>query len=175
MTRAAQPVGAPRWPLGIALAVALALVAGVLIAAAVVRGQRPDPLLVPAAAAPAAESAGCARLLAALPQQLDAGVEGRLKRRELIAPAPSGTAAWGEPAVVLRCGLERPAELTATSRLLVVSGVQYLRLPANDWVVVDRPVYIAVTLPPELGTGPIQQITEVVAQTLPAREVDVSH
>ncbi|HEY2765107.1 MAG TPA: DUF3515 domain-containing protein [Pseudonocardiaceae bacterium] len=153
---------------------AVALVAGVLIAAAAVRAHRPGPLPLPTVAAPAAHSADCDRLLAAVPSRLDAGVQGELERRAAAGPAPPGTAAWGEPAVVLRCGVDRPAALTVTSRLLDVSGVQYLGLPGGVWVVVDRPVYVSVTLPEELGTGPIQQLTEVIARTLPARELDLS-
>jgi hypothetical protein len=169
----APPTGPARWLLGIALALPVLLVAGVLVAAAVIRAHRPAPLVLAAVPAPAAESADCAGLLAALPAQLDAGAAGDFPRRELATPAPAGAAAWGEPAVVLRCGLDRPAELTVTSRLLDVSGVQVLGVDSGDWVVVDRPVYVAISLPVNAGTGPIQQLTEVIAQTLPAREVDV--
>ncbi|HEU0086697.1 MAG TPA: DUF3515 domain-containing protein [Pseudonocardiaceae bacterium] len=172
---------APRWVLGTALALPVVLVAGVLIAAAVLRGQRPAPLHLAAIAAPAASSAECTRLLAAVPAQLDGG----LGRRELAAPAPSGTVAWGDPAVVLRCGLPRPAQLTATSRLLDVSRVQFLELPdlesrsgpntqgSSTWVAVDRSVYVVVTLPAQAGSGPLQHLAEVIAQALPARAVDV--
>jgi hypothetical protein len=79
--------------------------------------------------------------------------------------------------VVLRCGLNRPAELTATSRLLDISGVQFLELTGPDtstWVAVDRPVYLVVALPPTSGSGPLQQIATVIANTLPQRNVDVS-
>jgi hypothetical protein len=85
-------------------------------------------------------------------------------------------AAWGEPPVVLRCGLDRPADLTATSRLLAVSGVQFLELPSpgtNTCVVVDRPVYIVVDLPPVTGSGPLQQVATVIANTLPQRNVNI--
>jgi Protein of unknown function (DUF3515) len=172
----AQPAGAPRWPLAIALALAGALVVGVLIAAAVVRNQTLGPLGLAALPAPSAGSAGCTRLLAALPEKLDGGEMGALERRRLAAPVPAGAAGWGEPPVVLRCGLHRPAELTATSRLLDVSGVQFLEIANPDmstWVAVDRPVYVLVALPPTSGSGPLQQIATVIANTLPRRDVDV--
>ncbi|MGB8199662.1 MAG: DUF3515 domain-containing protein, partial [Pseudonocardiaceae bacterium] len=78
--------------------------------------------------------------------------------------------------VVLRCGLDRPAELTTTSRLLEISGVQFLETAssgASTWVAVDRPVYVVVALPPTSGSGPLQQIATVIAKTLPRRDVDL--
>lgn len=174
---AGRPASTPRLVLTVALILPVALVVGVLIAVAVVRGQRPAPLPLPTETAPSADSANCAHLLAALPQKLD-GTAGGLDRRELAAPLPPGATAWGEPPVVLRCGLHRPAELTATSRLLDVSGVALLEIPhaaASAWVAVDRPVYVAVSLPPGTGSGPLQRIAEVIAATLPARELDIPH
>jgi hypothetical protein len=172
------PAGIPRWPLGIALALAVALVVGVLIAAEVVREQPLGPLGLAVVPAPSADSMDCARLLAALPETLDGGDAGPLQRRSLTTPAPVGAAGWGEPPVVLRCGLDRPVELTATSRLLDVSGVQLLELVGrgtSTWVAVDRPVYVVVALPPTSGSGPLQQLTAVIANTLPRRDVDVAH
>jgi hypothetical protein len=172
------PAGIPRWPLGIALALAVALVVGVLIAAEVVREQPLGPLGLAVVPAPSADSMDCARLLGALPETLDGGDAGPLQRRSLTTPAPVGAAGWGEPPVVLRCGLDRPVELTATSRLLDVSGVQLLELVGrgtSTWVAVDRPVYVVVALPPTSGSGPLQQLTAVIANTLPRRDVDVAH
>jgi hypothetical protein len=173
----ARTAGLPRWPLGIALALAVALVVGVLIAAEMVRNQPPGPLGLAVVPAPSANSTACARLLAALPQTLDGGDAGPLQRRSLASPAPAGAAGWGEPPVVLRCGLDRPVELTATSRLLDVSGVQLLELAGrgtSTWVVVDRPVYVVVALPPTSGSGPLQQLIAVIANTLPRRDVEVA-
>jgi hypothetical protein len=158
-----------------ALVLVAALVVGVLIAASLVRNQPLEPLSLATVPAPEADSADCARLLAALPEQLDGG-DGALQRRQLSAPAPAGVAGWGEPPVVLRCGLNRPAELTASSRLLGVSGVQFLEIPnggTSTWVVVDRPVYVAVELPPTSGSGPLQQLATVIAHTLPQRGLDI--
>lgn len=187
---APRPPRAPRWPLGIALALVVALVVGVLIAAAVARdqtapNQTPGPLRLATLPAPAATSTDCTRLLGALPATLDGGQMGGLPRRQLASPAPAGAAGWGQPPVVLRCGLVRPAELTPPSRLLDVSGVQFLEIPApeagraagreaNSWVAVDRAVYVAVALPPASGSGPLQQLATVIENTLPQRDVDVS-
>ncbi len=150
----------------------LLLVAGVLIASAVIRSQGAGPLLLARVPAPDADTPECARLLAALPEEIGDGLDGR----PLVQPAPAGAAAWGEPPVVLRCGLGRPAELTASARLLDVSGVQFLELRgqgATSWVVVDRPVYVAVTLPDGSGSAALQQIGAAVEATLPRQDIDV--
>jgi hypothetical protein len=168
---------AKRWPLALALVLSVLLVVGVLAAAAVVRGHRSGPLALDAVAAPAAGSPHCSRLLAALPDELDGGAQGALARRQLVAPAPAGVVAWGEPPVVLRCGVSRPAQLTLTSRLLVVSGVQFLQVPgteADTWVAVDRPVYVAVALPVSSGSAPLQQLTEQIRKTMPAQQIELA-
>lgn len=168
--------GLPRWVLAVAIGLPSILVIAVVVTAVILRNQEPGPLGLTPVPAPAARSADCVRLLAALPEAVDGGDTGALDRRTIAAPAPPGTAAWGEPAVVLRCGLHRPGELTASSRLLDVSGVQFLELPgpaASTWVVVDRPVYVAVTLPDTVGSGPLQQVAGAVREMLPRQSIDV--
>lgn len=174
----ARSAGMPRWPVGIALALVVTLVVGVLIAASVVRNQPPPPLGLAAVSAPAASSAECARLLAALPGRLDGGELGALERRQLTAPPLAGVAGWGEPPVVLRCGLDRPPDLIATSRLLSVSGVQFLEIPSrgmSTWVAVDRSVYVAAALPPNSGSGPLQQIAAIISRMLPRQDVNIPY
>jgi len=80
--------------------------------------------------------------------------------------------------VVLRCGLSRPAELTATSALLEVNGVQWLRLDdavpdpvVVSYVAVDRPVYVVLTVAPTLGSAPLQAVSDIVRETLDTRAV----
>ena len=82
--------------------------------------------------------------------------------------------------MVLRCGLPRPAELTPTSALLVVNGVSWLRLDDGvpdpvivTYVAVDRPVYVVLTAPTAAGSGPLQQVSDVVRTTLQATQVAV--
>lgn len=164
--------------MGIALALVLTLVVGVLLAASLVRNQALGPLGLAVVPAPAADSADCALVLAALPEELEGGELGALERRQLRAPIPVGAAGWGEPPVVLRCGLGRPSELTATSQLLTISGVQFLEIPStgmSTWVAVDRSVYIAVALPPNSGSGALQQIATVIKHTLPQGDVPVPY
>lgn len=132
---------------------------------------RTGPVALVAVDAPDAGSAECASLLAALPAELPDG-DDPLPELPLAEPAPAGATAWGgdtgEP-VVLRCGLARPAELTGTSPLRAVSEVQWLPVPgdaATTWYLVDRAVYVALTIPTDTGTGPLQEISATVARTL---------
>ncbi|MEQ0558566.1 DUF3515 domain-containing protein [Amycolatopsis sp. NEAU-NG30] len=160
-----------------ALAVALAVAVGVFawVKGSASPGAGPLPLVpVPA---PAAASPACATLLDAAPAELTSNGT-RLARRELAAPAPPSTLAWGttDP-LVLRCGLDRPPELTPSASLRLVNGVQWLQVPgegASTWYVVDREVYAALTVPDTAGTGPLQEISDTVAAKLPARPLRFS-
>ncbi|MFC4000606.1 DUF3515 domain-containing protein [Prauserella oleivorans] len=166
--------GAPPRALIVAAAVvalALAAVAGVLgvlsRGADEPAGDGPLPLVsIPA---PQAGSPQCRDLVAAAPTELESSGD-RLGRRELAKPAPPAAIAWGQDSpVVLRCGLERPPELTRTSSLRQINGVRWLQVPGDGsatWYVVDRDVYVALTVPAGTGTGPLQQISDTVAGAL---------
>jgi len=163
--------GPPRAVLIAALAVAVAAVAAVLGIAAT--RQTPDqPVAIAAVPAPQADSGTCHALLGALPDRL-----GDLQRAAAVEPTPVGTAAWragaGAEPVILRCGLDRPGEFVVGSPIQVVNSVQWFQLADPDtqrstWVSVDRPVYIALTLPNESGPTPIQTMSDVIARTMPA-------
>ena len=77
--------------------------------------------------------------------------------------------------MILRCGLDRPVEFVVGSPLQVVDPVQWFRVVDEErstWFAVDRPVYVALTLPPGSGPTPIQTISEVIAKSLPAKPID---
>ena len=170
-------LGRPRRALLIA-AVALAVVAiGAILVIAATRHAPPQPVVLPAVAAPQATNAACRALADALPQRL-----GDYQRASLAQPAPPGAAAWragpdGEP-VVLRCGLDRPADFVVGSPIQVVDRVQWFEVTAGQqsggeagrstWYTVDRPVYVALTLPSGSGPTPIQQLSDVIDGTVAA-------
>ena len=163
-------------------AVALAVVAiGAILVIAATRHAPPQPVAIPAVAAPQATSAACQALADALPQRL-----GDYRRASLAQPAPPGAAAWragpdGEP-LVLRCGLDRPADFVVGSPIQVVDRVQWFEVTAGQqsggeagrstWYTVDRPVYVALTLPSGSGPTPIQQLSEVIDHTVAAVPID---
>ncbi|WP_420753199.1 DUF3515 domain-containing protein [Rhodococcus sp. O3] len=169
-----------RHPAVIATAIALpvALLAGVVVAAVIInRNPVLGPLALGPVPAPQAESAECADLLAALPEKL-----GDYTRAELVEPVPAGTAAWqiadAEP-VVLRCGLDRPAEFDAAAALQVVDGVQWFEvsgeaegIAASTWFAVDRPVYVALTVPNGSGPSPLQEVSAALTESLPPQQID---
>jgi len=79
----------------------------------------------------------------------------------------------GAEPVILRCGLDRPGEFVVGSPIQVVNSVQWFQLADPDtqrstWVSVDRPVYIALTLPNDSGPTPIQTMSDVIARSMPA-------
>ncbi|MQA61919.1 MAG: DUF3515 family protein [Actinophytocola sp.] len=158
--------------LGVALAVTVAVIGLTGKSADTADpGQTPSPgpLALPDVGAPQSESTECASLLDALPDTLRSG-DDELRRRELMSPAPKGAAGWGdENPVVLRCGLDRPAELKKTSPLRVVNKVQWLPIEgqgSTTWYAVDREVYIALTVPDDAGTGPLQRLSDTIASAL---------
>jgi Protein of unknown function (DUF3515) len=131
------------------------------------------PLALVAVDAPDAGSPVCTSLANALPPELPSNGK-KLKRLPIAEPAPPAAAAWagdrGEP-VVLRCGLGKPPELKPTAQLRLVSKVNWLPVEgagATTWYTVDRPVYIALTIPDDAGTGVVQEMSETIAQTIPA-------
>lgn len=168
----------------VAVGLAVLLVVGVAALGLVLgtRGQTEDapgrtgPLALVSIDAPDAGSQPCASLIEKLPAGLPSGKD-TLPRREIASPAPPATVAWGDAQhdpVVLRCGLPRPAELSATSQLRVISDVQWLQLPgsgSSTWVIVDRSAYIALTVPDDAGTGPLQDISTTVRDLLPKQPV----
>lgn len=169
-----------RHPAVIATAIALpvALLAGIVVAAVIVdRTPMLGPLALGPVPAPEAESDACADLLAALPEKL-----GDYARAELVDPIPAGTAAWqiaeAEP-VVLRCGLDRPNEFDAAAALQVVDGVQWFEvsgeaegIDASTWFAVDRPVYVALTVPNGSGPTPLQEVSAALSEALPQQQID---
>ncbi|SDC63379.1 DUF3515 domain-containing protein [Actinokineospora iranica] len=157
-----------------------ALAVGIVVASRLLPESPDNPEsgpvgLVPVEA-PAAGSPECGALVAALPATLPSGGS-TLDRLPIVEPAPVGALAWGDAAgsrVVLRCGLGKPPELTPTAALRQVSGVQWLPIEGDGsatWFAVDRGVYVALTLPSTVGTGPLQTVSEVVGQTLAAQPV----
>jgi hypothetical protein len=81
--------------------------------------------------------------------------------------------AWGDPAIVLRCGVPRPTALVPNSsaQTALINSVNWLvEAGKRDivYTVIDRSVYIEVTLP--VGTDPnaaVPVIANAVAKALP--------
>lgn len=140
------------------------------------QARRTGPLALAPIPAPEATSPECAAVIDALPRELV--VHGSpVPRRELAQPAPPAGVAWGDAGhdpITLRCGLDAPAELTPTSKLAEISGVSWLEISEGNqssWLAADRPVYVALTVPEGSGTGPVQDISALLRETLPKQDI----
>ena len=171
--------GVGRLPLVVATLGALLAVVVVLL---VLREGEPDPVEV-------AEPAGTSRLedlsaeeaCQSLGFRLPETLAGR-SARDVVGSdggsAPSGTAAWGDPPLVVTCGVDRPARLNAASEVVETGGVQVFverRDDGGDRVtVVDRPVYVQLDAPPEISAGDaVQGLAEAVVGALPETPLDL--
>ena len=144
--------------------------AAALVAAAVAGCAGPGPVAVPPAAdAGPAAAARCAALHQKLPKKV-----GDLTRRR-TEPSSDRTAAWGDPAVVLRCGVVRPAgyrpELTPLAEVNGVGWYQHIAGATIEWVAVDRPVYVQLDVPRsyEAHAAFLVDLAGPIAATLPRR------
>lgn len=92
-----------------------------------------------------AVAAGCRSLLASLPDNVVIG-----GHRVRAVPVSPYTAAFGSPAVTVRCGAPLPA-FDPTDVVEVVDGVQWLALPAaggaENLVAWKSPTLLAVRIP----------------------------
>ncbi len=171
----ADTEGPPRAVLIAALVLAIGAI-GVVLAIAATRHQSPQPVAIPTVPAPHAQDPACRALLESLPQRL-----GDYQRAPIVAPAPVGTAVWQaagatEP-VVLRCGLDRPTDFVIGSPIQQVDRVQWFEARQSDqstWYTVDRPVYVALTLPSGSGPTAIQQLSDLIDHTMPTVPISPS-
>jgi hypothetical protein len=65
-------------------------------------------------------------------------------------PLSSFTSAWGDPAIVLRCGVPIPAALTPTSQLVTIDGVDWLPEQLTNgylFTTVGRALNVEVSVP----------------------------
>jgi hypothetical protein len=115
---------------------------------------------------PLAGQRACQELVAALPTVL-----GDRAARPVQSSSPY-VAAWGEPPVVLRCGVPRPGGYAPDAEVFEISGVRWFPEPRGTvtvWTVLDRPVYVEVTAPTALASEPVARLSTAVSRALPRR------
>ena len=111
----------------------------------------------------AAVVAACTALTAALPEELDKGV-----RRRLVTGDARRTAAWGDPAVTLQCGVRLPDQ-TATP--LVIDGLPFVtdrQAGHVRWTTADRAVNVTLDIPTSYEQAYLVQALVPVLKKLPA-------
>jgi hypothetical protein len=129
-----------------------------------------------AAPSPSERAAGvCRKLHSALPAAVDG------LTRHSVVPSSALTAGWGDPTVVLRCGVGRPDVLNPRDRekydptapAAEVNGVSWLVQPLVDdqgyrFTTTDREVFVEVTVPhryaPEVN--PLTDLAAAVSRTV---------
>jgi hypothetical protein len=110
----------------------------------------------------------CGQFTAALPGELPTVGE----RRE-VTPTSSLTAAYGDPAVGVRCGVPDPAALGPTATLVTVEGIDWFaeELTAG-WrmTTVDLVANVEITVGSEQGPAPsvAADLAPTIAATVPA-------
>ncbi len=127
------------------------------------------PVTVAAPPASSAVQRPCIQVVQALPPTL-AGLAPRIVHSTPGSPFVVG---WGEPAIVLRCGVARPASLKpGDSELLTgVNGVFFSKRKSGDsnvFTVIDRSAYIEISVPSEYGGGPLAPLATAIGRALPA-------
>jgi hypothetical protein len=123
----------------------------------------PLPVQVPPVTPEA--DARCPALMSNLPLSL-AGAQAR----PVQSDSPYAYA-WGDPALVLICGVGRPARFDPTAQIIQIQGVQWFvddsDPQVNVWTAVDRPVYVQVSIPSSIDSAPVTVLSPIVAATLP--------
>jgi uncharacterized protein DUF3515 len=120
-------------------------------------------------AQPAAGQRACRQLISALPTEL-----GDRPARPVDSSSPY-VVAWGDPAVVLRCGVARPPSFISTADVQLINGVTWFaerRGQTTAWTVVDRPVYVEVLVPAADASAPVARLSTPITAALRPRPLD---
>ncbi len=94
-------------------------------------------------------------------------------RRE-TEPASDFTAAWGQPAISVRCGVSDPAALNPASELTVVGDVEWFAEELTEgyaFTTYERVANVEVTVPDDYAPeiGPVSELSSLVAEFVPTR------
>ncbi|MGZ4506974.1 MAG: DUF3515 domain-containing protein [Blastococcus sp.] len=112
--------------------------------------------------------AACPALMRTLPLELMGDPSRRVKSASPFAYA------WGDPPVVLICGVAAPAGFVRGASAIQINGVQWY-VDTSDahstvWTTVDRPVNVEVRVPASVDSAPVTSLTTQIAKALPFRE-----
>jgi hypothetical protein len=112
----------------------------------------------------------CGALHDALPSRLDG------RPATPVSPKSRLTAAWGDPAVVLRCGVGKPRTLVLTSETIEINGVRWFLHETRDayvFTTYGREAFvearIPMSVPREQATAPLVDLARPVSDSVPVR------
>ena len=124
---------------------------------------------VPVPPATPGTDASCPRFMSDLPVELAAQ-----RSRPVRSDTPYAYA-WGEPPIVLRCGVERPAGFVRDAQVFDIDGVSWFVDDSDPdqyvYTAVDRPVYVEVTVPSSIDSEPVVVLSGLVTDTMPQQEL----
>ena len=111
----------------------------------------------------------CRALVETLPE-LVAGQRGRA-----VEPASALAGAWGDPPIVLRCGVAKPTWLGPSSRCDVVNAVGWFSRATSDGYVfttIGRSAYVEVVVPDvyEPAANALVDLASAVKTSVPVRQ-----
>lgn len=117
------------------------------------------------------QASACAKVLAKLPVQVD-----HLSQRVVhTTPETPFVVAWGDPPVVLRCGVDRPTSLHAGSSAQYFSTTgpdgPYFDVSSSGqsqvFTSIDRAAYVSISIPVTYHAGPLPPLARAIAAALP--------
>ena len=123
-------------------------------------------MAVPVPTASAAEIvSACRSLLAAVPDHLDDGV-----RRRPVTGDPTRTAAWGDPAITLRCGVARATTGIGPITIDTLSFLTTTVESTTVWTTTDRAVNVSIDVPKSYREQvyDVTPLVSPIAKALPA-------
>jgi hypothetical protein len=128
----------------------------------------PPISLAPPPANPAADAA-CTALLGVLPVDISTS-NGAISARPVHSTSPY-VEAWGNPAIVMRCGVPRPKQLTINSGalLILIDGVNFLPVKQGKvtaYTSVDRSAYVEISVPASYTEPPISPIADAIGHAM---------
>ena len=139
---------------------------GTWFAFAVIRDPPPVDMSRRAHPRSAAVDAACRRFAAALPDDL-----GGLDRRRTTRGTPAGFAAYGDPAIEVRCGIPVFTRYRPGDELIVINGVQWdIDELDGGWLRCSLPralVNIEVSIPGQYKAERLALLTDAVKQAQP--------
>lgn len=153
-----------------AIALPLALVVGVLVFWLLRPGNgAAEPRARAAAGAitvamePSDPESWCARTIPKLPRRL-AGLDRR------AVESAGAVAAWGDPALVLRCGVPTPAALKPDAQLFTINRVAWVAAEKQDgttiWTTTSLPAHVELTVPQQHSADAAARILNPLAAPL---------
>jgi len=115
------------------------------------------------------KATACAEFMAGLPHEL---VGESLRETD---PPSDLTAAWGHPAITVRCGGPDPAALNPASELTVVGNVEWFAEELTEgyaFTTYKRVANVEVTVPDDYAPeiGPVSELSPLIAETVQPRE-----